>query len=251
VVAKDDKHFSKYKFPSNSSLIFIVMKILIVEDNIELAKNIEVYLKSEGNVCEVAGDLEEAIDKVVSFGYEMLVLDIMLPGGSGLEVIDALRGQNSEAGVLIISAKNALEDKIKGLDIGADDYLTKPFHLSELNARIKAIFRRKKLGNRQEVEFREMKIDTTARTLTVNGKPVDLTQKEFELILFLVTNKDRVLTRQSIAEHLWGDYVDSFDTFDFVYQHIKNLRKRISRAGGKDYIQTVYGLGYKFSSLRS
>ncbi len=227
------------------------MKVLIVEDNMELARNIKTYLESTGNVCEIAEDFQQAIDKVVSFGYEMLLLDIMLPGGDGLDVIGAMKEQNREAGILIISAKNALEDKIVGLDLGADDYLTKPFHLSELNARIKALYRRKKLDNKQEIEFKEMKLDANARTLTINGALADLTQKEFELILFLITNKDRVITRQSIAEHLWGDYVDSFDTFDFVYQHIKNLRKKILKIGGNDYIKTVYGLGYKFTSLHS
>jgi DNA-binding response OmpR family regulator len=170
----------------------------------------------------------------------------MLPDGNGLDVIKALRKINSEAGVLIVSAKDSLDDKIEGLNLGADDYLTKPFHLSELNARIKAIYRRKNLNNNTAICFNELKLDTDARTLEVHDKPVELTQKEYELLLFLLTNKNRVITKQSIAEYLWGDYVDALDSFDFVYQHIKNLRKKILQAGGSDYIQTVYGLGYKF-----
>jgi DNA-binding response OmpR family regulator len=222
------------------------MKILLVEDNPELANNIVTYLKEEGNVCEWVSTYLEAIDKIVSFGYELLILDIMLPDGSGLDVIKELKKQNSDASILIISAKNSLDDKIHGLDLGADDYLTKPFHLSELHARIKAIYRRKNLSGKQEIKFNELNINVENRTLAVNDTPVELTQKEFDLLLFFLTNKNRVITKQSIAEHLWGDYVDAYDSFDFVYQHIKNLRKKILNAGGADYIRTVYGLGYKF-----
>jgi DNA-binding response OmpR family regulator len=222
------------------------MKILVVEDNSELANNIVTYLKEEGNVCEWVATYWSAIDKIVAFGYEMLILDIMLPDGNGLDVIRELKKQNSDASVLIISAKNSLDDKIHGLNLGADDYLTKPFHLSELHARIKAIYRRKNLNGKQEIQFNELTIHIENHTLLVHDILVDLTQKEFDLLLFFLTNKNRVITKQSIAEHLWGDYVDAYDSFDFVYQHIKNLRKKIMSAGGADYIRTVYGLGYKF-----
>lgn len=222
------------------------MKILVVEDNSELANNIVTYLKEEGNVCEWVATYHEAIDKIVAFGYEILILDIMLPDGNGLDVIGELKKQNSDASVLIISAKNSLDDRILGLNLGADDYLTKPFHLSELHARIKAIYRRKNLDGRQEIKFNELTIHIENHSLMVHNIPVELTQKEFDLLLFFLTNKNRVITKQSIAEHLWGDYVDAYDSFDFVYQHIKNLRKKIMNAGGDDYIRTVYGLGYKF-----
>jgi len=227
------------------------MKILVVEDNSELANNIVTYLKEEGNVCEWVATYHEAIDKIVAFGYEILILDIMLPDGNGLDVIRELKKQNSEASVLIISAKNSLDDKIQGLNLGADDYLTKPFHLSELHARIKAIYRRKNLDGKQEIKFNELTIHIENHTLIVHDMLVDLTQKEFDLLLFFLTNKNRVITKQSIAEHLWGDYVDAYDSFDFVYQHIKNLRKKIMNAGGADYIRTVYGLGYKFMVTQS
>jgi DNA-binding response OmpR family regulator len=222
------------------------MKILVVEDNPELANNVVTYLKEEGNVCEWVATYREAIDKIVGFGYEMLILDIMLPDGNGLDVIRELRKQRTDSSVLIISAKNSLDDKILGLNLGADDYLTKPFHLSELHARIKAIYRRKNLNGNQEIKFNELTINIENHSVQVHNKPVDLTQKEFDLLLFFLTNKNRVITKQSIAEHLWGDYVDAYDSFDFVYQHIKNLRKKILSAGGADYIRTVYGLGYKF-----
>ena len=225
------------------------MKILIVEDNRHLAQNVETYLQEEGNVCAVAFTYYEAVEKVVSFGYDLVILDIMLPDGNGLEVINTLRRVNSEAGVLVVSAKDSLDDKIAGLNLGADDYLTKPFHLSELNARIKAIYRRKNLGNHAEIRCQELTLFPEARTLTVHDQPVELTQKEYELLLFLLTNQNRVVTKQSIAEYLWGDYVDSLDSFDFVYQHIKNLRKKMLRAGGEDHIRTVYGIGYKFTTV--
>ena len=224
------------------------MKILIVEDNRHLSQTLETYLKEEGNVCERAFTYQEAVEKVVAFGYDILILDVMLPDGNGLAVIDTLRKVNSEAGVLVVSAKDSLNDRIAGLDMGADDYLTKPFHLSELNARLKAIYRRKNLNNRPEICCHELVLNTDARTLKVHEKPVELTQKEYELLLFLITNQNRVITKQSIAEYLWGDYVDALDSFDFVYQHIKNLRKKILHAGGDDYIRTVYGLGYKFTT---
>jgi DNA-binding response OmpR family regulator len=225
---------------------FVIMKILVVEDNPELANNVVTYLKEEGNICEWVATYRDAIDKIVGFGYEMLILDIMLPDGNGLDVIRELKKQRTDSSVLVISAKNSLDDKILGLNLGADDYLTKPFHLSELHARIKAIYRRKNLNGNQEINFNELTINIENHSLLVHNKPVDLTQKEFDLLLFFLTNKNRVITKQSIAEHLWGDYVDTYDSFDFVYQHIKNLRKKILSAGGADYIRTVYGLGYKF-----
>jgi DNA-binding response OmpR family regulator len=227
------------------------MKILIIEDNEDLSNNIRDYLEGEGHICTAALTFDEAIDKIISFSYDMLVLDIMLPDGSGLDVIEALHKQDYDAGVLIISAKGSLEDRIKGLDIGADDYLTKPFHLSELNSRLKAIFRRKSFDGYNQIVFNELKIDPDSHEAWVKEQLIDLTQKEFELLLYFLANKNRLITKQSIAEHLWGDYVDLYDSFDFVYQHIKNLRKKILKAGGMDYIDTIYGLGYKFNTQRA
>jgi DNA-binding response OmpR family regulator len=150
--------------------------------------------------------------------------------------------------VLIISAKNALDDKVRGLELGADDYLTKPFHLSELNARLKAIYRRNTLGGDASVSFNEIVVNTTTLEARVKNALLDLTRKEFDLLLYFIINKNRILTRQSLAEHLWGDYTDNLANFDFVYQHVKNLRKKISAANGHDYISTVYGIGYKFDT---
>lgn len=225
-----------------------MMKILIVEDNAELAQNIHAFMEREGCVCESSSSCAEALDKLSSFEYDCIILDIMLPDNSGLDLLEYIKNEKIESGVLIISAKNALDDKIKGLELGADDYLTKPFHLPELNARVKAIYRRKKLNGERVIAFNEIEVNPDTMEARVHGLPLDLTKKEFDLLVYFLINKNRVLTRQSIAEHLWGDYADNLANFDFVYQHVKNLRKKIEYARGRDYIGTVYGLGYKFNT---
>ena len=223
------------------------MKLLIVEDEKDLVDNIRAYLSRGDVICEAAFSFAEAQDKLFSFAYDIVLLDLMLPDGDGLNVLRLLKRLHPETGVLIISAKNALDDKIKGLELGADDYMTKPFHLPELNARLNAIFRRRKQQGHKVVDFQEISINTDTHDAYVKDKALVLTVKEYELLLFFILNKNRVLTKQTIAEHLWGDNVDSLDSFDFVYQHIKNLRKKITLEGGADYIKTIYGLGYKFS----
>lgn len=226
------------------------MKLLLVEDNIELAENIITYLKTEGNICEHASTLFDALDRVLVYNYDLIILDIMLPDGSGLDMLKELRKHQSTSGILIISARNALEDKVEGLDLGADDYITKPFDLSELNARIKAIYRRKNFSSNKEISFNEIKINLDSTDVFIKDEPINLTQKEYELLIYFISNKNRVITKQSIAEHLWGDQADMFDSFDFVYQHIKNLRKKMIEAGSVDYLDTAYGLGYKFNTNR-
>ncbi len=224
------------------------MKVLIIEDNIELSGNIQDFLILEGYVCEPSYTANEARDKLEKFQYDCILLDIMLPDGNGLQLLDLIRKEKIQSSVLIISAKNAPDDKIAGLDLGADDYITKPFHLPELNARLKAIYRRKHMNGDPIVQFNEISVNTTSIEARVYDVLLDLTKKEFDLLLYFLINKNRVLTRQSIAEHLWGDYADNLANFDFVYQHVKNLRKKISSANGIDYIETVYGLGYKFDT---
>ncbi len=223
------------------------MKILIVEDEKELRSNIHAYLGNGEMVCETASNFREASMKVISFVYDVVVLDIMLPDGNGLNLLGMIKEEQPDTGILIISAKNALDDRLEGLNLGADDYLTKPFHLSELNARLKAIYRRRKLQGKSLLEFGDIKVNVDNHEVFVNDQPIVLTLKEHELLVFFITNKNRVLNKQVIAEHLWGDNVDYLDSFDFVYQHIKNLRKKIVAAGGQNYVQTIYGLGYKFS----
>ena len=223
------------------------MKILIIEDEAELLISISEYLSKENYICEIATDFLSAEEKLALYHYDIAVVDITLPGGSGLDLISLIKKTYNDTGVLIISAKNSLDDKINGLNIGADDYLTKPFHLAELNARIKALIRRRRFEGATIIKFNEIEIDADTNSIFVNQKPMILTKKEFELLNFFIANKNRILTKESIAEHLWGDDIDLADNFFFIYTHINNLRKKIMKKGGNDYIKTVYGMGYKFS----
>ena len=222
------------------------MKILIVEDEKELLADIKSYLEAQKFVCETASNFFEAEDKIAVYEYDVTIVDITLPGGSGLDLINKLKELNPATGILIISAKNSLDDKIKGLDLGADDYITKPFHLSELNSRVNAVIRRRHFNGQSSIKFDEIELDFKAKHAILKGKQVSLTKKEYDLLLFFVINKNRVLTKEAIAEHLWGDNIDLVDSFDFVYTHINNLRKKISNAGVNNFIHSKYGLGYIF-----
>ena len=226
------------------------MKVLVIEDNRQLADSICNFLQGEGYVYERAQDIKTAEDKLLMFSYDCILLDLMLPDGSGFDILDFIKGKQITSGLLIISARDALDDKINGLENGADDYLTKPFHLSELNARLKAIYRRKKLEGWDTIIFNDITLDTDRMEVMVNDLQLDVTRKEYDLLLYFLINKNRVLSRQAIATHLWGDYTDNLANFDFVYQHVKNLRKKISAAKGADYIETVYGVGYKFNTAK-
>ena len=223
------------------------MKLLIVEDEPSLLQEIKNFLEKENYLCEVTGNFYEADEKLSLYHYDIAIVDITLPGGSGLQLIDNLKKQKIDTGIIIISARNSIDDKLTGLDLGADDYLTKPFHLSELNARVKAVLRRRKFEGATIIVFNEIEIQPEEGSIKIGGKNIILTKKEFELLLFFISNKNRLLTHESIAEHLWGDNIDMSDNFDFIYTHINNLRKKILRAGGKDYVKTVYGMGYKFT----
>lgn len=225
------------------------MKLLIIEDERDILSAARDYLTSEGYTCEEATSLRHALDKVKENVYDCIVLDIGLPDGNGLDLIDELRVKTTGTGIVIISAKNSLHDKLRGLDLGADDYLTKPFHLSELNARIKSVLRRRIFNGKKEIIFHEITIVPDTLRATVNNTPLTLTKKEFDLILFFISNVDKVLTRESIVEHLWPDYANSADSYDFVYTHVSNLRKKLLDAEANDYIRSVYGVGYKFSDL--
>ena len=224
------------------------MKILIVEDERELVKSIVQYLRQESYICEVAYTAKDAEEKISVHDYDCILLDITLPDGNGLAILESLKKAGKLEGVIIISAKNSIDDKIKGLNLGADDYLPKPFHLSELGARVSAVIRRKRFEGNNTVTFHEITVDLLGKTVTVNGKVVDLTRKEYDLLLFVVSNKNRVVTKNAIAEHLSGDDADAFDNFDFIYAHMKNLKKKLMEANCPDYIKTVYGLGYKFEA---
>lgn len=222
------------------------MKILIIEDEKELRSNIVSYLKGENYICEEASDFQTAMIKSESFEYDCILLDISLPDGNGLQVLRELKANHRLEGVIIISAKNSLDDRISGLNFGADDYLAKPFHLSELSARIAAIIRRRRLGGNKILTIHEISIDAEAKTVLVNNQPLEITKKEYDLLLYLFINKNRVISKNAIAEHLSADADGFTDNFDFVYTHIKNLKRKLSHAGSEDYIRSVYGMGYKF-----
>ena len=223
------------------------MKVLIIEDEGALRESIESYLSNMSFVCETAGNYATALEKVCLYDYTCIVLDISLPGGSGLDLLKVLKANHKADGVLIISAKNSLDDKVSGLNAGADDYLTKPFHLPELAARVAAIIRRKSFDGKNILQFDELSLDIQEKTARVHDVVVDLTRKEYDLLLYFISNKSRVISKTAIAEHLWGDNMDVADNYDFIYTHIKNLRKKLLQAGCPDYIKSVYGMGYKFS----
>ena len=222
------------------------MKILIVEDEIELARDIMHYLNNEHFLCELAQDFPSALEKIQLHEYDCILLDLMIPGGDGLQILQELKKQQKQDGVIIISAKNSLEDKIAGLKLGADDYLAKPFHHAELAARIESVIRRKQFDSNTLITQNELSIDLQSKTVSVHGNSVILTKKEYDLLLFFIGNKNRVLSKSALAEHLSGDFADMFDNHDFVYAHVKNLKRKLKESGYGDYIKTIYGTGYKW-----
>lgn len=222
------------------------MKILIVEDEKELAQDIVKYLSGQNYVCEVAENYNQATDKIAVYQYDCILLDLMLPDGNGLALLEQLKRENKQDGVIIISAKNSIEDKVKGLQIGADDYLAKPFHHSELSARIHSLIRRKQFNSSNIVQQNEITINLLGKTVKVNNIDISLTKKEIDLLLFFIGNKNRVISKSALAEHLSGDIADMFDNHDFVYAHVKNLKKKLTEANYGNYIKTIYGTGYKW-----
>jgi DNA-binding response OmpR family regulator len=197
-------------------------------------------------VCVVAPDTRTARDRIELFDYDCILLDISLPDGNGLALLNELKNSGNTDGVIIISAKDSIPDRIEGLNLGADDYLVKPFHLAELNARISAVIRRRRFGGQKFMTLNEMSLDLPGKVVSINGKKLDLTRKEYDLLLFFVSNKNKVVSKNSIAEHLSPNDADVFGNLDFIYTHIKNLKKKITNAGGKDNIRSIYGMGYKF-----
>ena len=223
------------------------MKLLVIEDELELSKSICSYLEKDNFICEASYDLPDAVQKIEDNNYECILLDINLPKGNGLDVLKELKDLGKSDGVLIISAKNSLNDKLDGLNLGADDYLTKPFHLPELSARVAAIVRRKYFEGQNRVVTDDLIIELQDKIVTGKNGLIDLTRKEYELLLYFTANKNKVITKEAIVEHLWGDHIDMNDNYDFIYTHIKNLRKKLLQNGCRDYIKAVYGMGYKFS----
>lgn len=221
------------------------MKLLIIEDERELSENIVTYLSSENYVCEQAFTYDTAKMKVNLYDYDCVLLDLMLPGDNGLDILRDIRKKRNPVGVIIVSAKDSLDDKVKGLEIGADDYLAKPFHLPELSMRIYAIIRRKEFAANNILRSNGIEINLPAKSVSVGGRQVVLTRMEYELLLFFIGNRNKVVSKASMAEHLSGDMADMFDNHDFVYTHIKNLKAKLAEAGVRDCVKNIYGTGYK------
>ena len=222
------------------------MKILVIEDEKELREVIVKSLEKEMFVVETAGDFSSASDKMNDYDYDCILLDIMLPGGSGLSLLEELKEMKKNERVIIISAKNSVDDKVKGLNLGADDYLAKPFHLAELTARVKSVIRRRRLDRQLVVEIKNIRINLDDRTVTVDGNQLTLNRKEFDILSYFASNKNRLINKNALAEQIWGDNIDQSDDFEFIYSQIKNLRKKLKDSGAQAEINAVYGIGYKF-----
>ncbi len=227
------------------------MKVLIIEDEVALSESMIDYLQDEGHMCIPVYTYGEAIEKIELYSYDCFIVDINLPDGSGLDLIKYIKKNEILSGIIIVSARNSVENRIEGLEIGADDYLTKPFHLAELNAHLKSINRRINYNGNNNIEVNEIKIVPDEHRVFVHENEINLTKKEYQLLMFLICNKNRVITKINLAEHLWGDYMDSADSYDFIYTHMKNLRRKLIKSDCEDYIQTVYGVGYKFDVVNN
>ena len=221
------------------------MKILVVEDNADLREVIVRSLEKERYVVETAADYSSARTKVFVYEYDCILLDIMLPDGNGLDLLRELSAQGRHGNVIIISAKDSIDDKVSGLELGADDYLAKPFHLAELHARIRSVLRRNSHGGTHDIRLGNVTVHTDTFTVDVDGKGLELGRKEYDILHYLVNRANRLINKQTLAEAVWGDDADQADNFDFVYAQMKNLRKRLKQAGASIEIKTVYGFGYK------
>lgn len=222
------------------------MKVLVIEDEVDLLEDIRNYLEVEKMIVETASEFRQAKTKIFDYEYDCIIVDINLPNGSGFEIIKELKESKSNAGIIIISARNSLEDKLKGFDLGSDDYLVKPFHLSELNARVSSILRRRLFNGENVTSFNEITINHSSKAVLVNSTSVTLTNKEFDLLVYFITNKRRVLAQTAIVEHLWPDEVELSNSYNFLYTHIRNLRKKLQEVGCPNYLKSIYGIGYKW-----
>ncbi len=226
------------------------MKLLIVEDNLELLNSITEHLTAENFLCETATDYHLAHEKIHLYNYDLVIVDINLPGGSGLDLIREMKKIQKKTGVIVVSARDSVNNKIEGLELGADDYITKPFDMAELSARVKALIRRRNFSGNNDVSFGDITVNTDNREVFVNDAKIELTKSEYDILLFFFSNPGRVITKESLAEHIWGDNMDLADSFDFIYSHMKNLRKKISAAGATDPIKSIYGIGYKLDMTK-
>ncbi len=224
------------------------MKILIIEDEPQMLENMSKNLEAEGFLVESATNYVQATNRIGVYEYDCILLDINLPDGNGLELLKIIKKKGLEDGVIIVSARDSLDDKLQGLDLGADDYLPKPFHMAELRARVKAVLRRRNFEGQDELKLGNTAINTSNRTLFIDKKEVELNRKEYDVLLYLASNKDRLVNKTALAEHVWGDNIDQADSFDFIYSQIKNLRKKLDSHSADIEIKAVYGIGYKMQN---
>ena len=226
------------------------MKILIVEDESSLCEMMQETLEKERYVVETASNFSDAKEKIELYEYDCILLDIMLPDGNGLELLKALKMLRKSEGVIIISAKDEIEDKVLGLELGADDYLAKPFHLAELKARIKSLIRRNQSKGENCISFGNVTLYPDQYKVTVNNEALELNRKEYDILHFFITRPDRGMNKTMVAEAVWGDHIDQVDNFDFIYAQMKNLRKKLQSSTAEIEIKAVYGLGYKLTSIK-
>ncbi len=227
------------------------MKLLIIEDEPEMLKSLEEFADDEGFIFDIASNFSEGMERIGLYNYDCIILDINLPDGSGFDLLETLYKEGKTDGVIILSARNSLDDKLKGLGLGADDYLTKPFYFSELNARIKAIIRRKQFKTNKSVRFSNLVIEPDQYIVGVNDleNPIHLTKKEYAILMHLISNHKRVITKVSLAEYIWGDYVDEAQSFDFLFSQIRNLKRKLKEAGAQVEISNIYGVGYQIKPV--
>ena len=221
------------------------MKLLIIEDELSLQELMTRSLKQEGYVVESAFDYDSAMDKLAGYAYDCILLDINLPGGSGLDILEWLKKSGSKVNVIIISARDSIDDKVRGLELGADDYLAKPFHMAELTARIRSVARRSRNDGDMSYKAGNVALDDVSQILTVDGKPLTLLKKEFDILKYLMMRPGHTVAKAVLAEAVWGDHIDQADDFQFVYAQIKNLRRKLSDAGADIEIKSIYGFGYR------
>lgn len=221
------------------------MKILIIEDEPQMLDNMRQTLEREHYQVETANDYQTASNKIGVYTYDCILLDINLPDGNGLELLKQMKAEGKDEGVIIVSAKDSLDDRLEGLNLGADDYLPKPFHMAELHARVKAVLRRLHFDGQHLINIGNVSINPESREVTIDTRAIELNRKEFDILMYLITNKNRLVTKTALAEHVWGDHIDQMDSFDFIYSQIKNLRKKLEHASLK--IDAVYGVGYKLN----
>ncbi len=225
------------------------MKLLIIEDEPTLLKDLGEFVDREGFLYELAKDYSTADEKIMLYDYDCIILDINLPDGSGFDILDKLRQHNKLDGVLILSARDSIDDKMKGFELGADDYLTKPFFYSELNARIRAIIRRRKFNINKDILFGNLQIDLDQHQVKVHNELLSFTKKEFAILTHLISNQKRVVSKTALSEYIWGDNIDEADSFGFLFSQMKNLKRKLKEAGALVEITNIYGVGYQIKSL--